>query len=517
MLISRSSLVQRVLRIGIMPLLLKDFPYMYTVYDSFLPTIVYMTARQIGKSTTWGSFLISDSISIPGFRSLYVTPSADQTKYFSNNRLRPMLRDSDFIMKNFYDKSLSDTVLNLELRNKSRIHLRYAFLNADRIRGMSVDSTLYDEVQDILTDIIPVIQECSFRSKYGWKRFSGTPKTYSNTLTKLWEDSKQYMWAVKCTGCNKHDFLNSPKNVGKTGPICKGCGKAINYMNGHWVMNNPNGKTAGFHISQLMIPTPPHQWQEKILSKLEGPAAYTKHVFYNEVLGLPYDTADAPVTRSELEACCDPGARIEMGFPARFGGIETVMGIDWGYGISSYTVATVGFVAGDGRFRVVWMKKYVNPIERDVRVQIEDLAKWAYIFKVRGIGADWGAGVDRISELRMKVRSDIPVFAFQAVSSTRKLYYDPRDDIFRHSRTQTLTDRFVEVRNQQVIFPCWKDFEPFGQDILNEFIEYSTTGKLKGIMIYDHAVDKPDDFLHSWNYAKMAADVIRLNVANSVY
>jgi hypothetical protein len=186
--------------------------------------------------------------------------------------------------------------------NKSKIHLRYAFLSADRIRGMSVDSILHDETQDILTDLLPVIRECSFRSKYAWFRYSGTPKSYSNTLTKLWEASKQYKWAVKCSGCNKYDFLDSPKNVGTKGPICKGCGKSIDYKIGMWVQNNKNGKNAGFHISQLMIDIPERQWYDKIVSKMEGPTAYSKHVFYNEVLGLPYDTADSPVTRAEIES-----------------------------------------------------------------------------------------------------------------------------------------------------------------------------------------------------------------------
>lgn len=508
--LTRSEFARAILRIGNNPLVFDAYPYMRTMYDCYLPEVVFMTARQIGKSTTWCSFLVTDSLATSGFKSLYVTPSREQTTYFSNNRLRPMIKDSPYIMKNFYNKELMDNVLNCEFPNKSAIHLRYAYLTADRIRGMSVDSIFYDEIQDILTDLIPIIKETTFRSKFSWSRYSGTPKTFSNTLTKFWEGSTQMKWAVKCEHCNKFDFLDDPMNIGQTGPICKGCGGKVDPKNGLWVKNNASGKYPGFHVSQLMIPIQEHQWWDKILSKYEGPSAYPKHMLYNEVLGLPYDTADTPVTLHEVKACCDPALGMIDRAPTNIGGYPLTMGIDWGFGISSYTIATVGYQDGQGRYHIIWAKKYVSPLERDFRVQIPDIVKFAYLFRVKAIGADWGAGVDRISEMRVKI-PDIPTFAFQSTNSSRKLYYDPRDDIFRHSRTQTMTDRFVEIRNQLVVFPRWEEFQGFAEDILNVFVDYGSTGNLRNVMIYDHAIDRPDDFMHAWNYAKMASDVLRVD------
>lgn len=509
-LLTRSQLSETILKIGNQPLVFEPYPYLRLMYDTFMPKCCFMTARQVGKSTTWCAFLITDSVSLSNFKSIYITPSKEQTTYFSNNRLRPMIKDSPYLMKHYYDKNLMDNVLNCEFPNKSAIHLRYAFLTADRIRGMSGDAILYDETQDILTDLLPIIGEVTFRSPYSWVRYSGTPKSYSNTLTKIWENSTQLKWAVKCHACNKYDFLDDLENIGRTGPVCKACKSPVIISDGLWVMNNENGKYPGFHISQLMIPIPESQWDTKILAKVEGPDAYPKHQIYNEVLGLPYDTSDTPVTMHEIQACCDPSRKFAKGAVRAHSGEPVTMGVDWGFGMGSYTVATIGFTDTRGKFHIIWAKKYTSTLDQDFRVQVPDIIKYAYLFNVKAIGADWGAGVDRISELRVKA-PDIPIMAFQSTGGSRKLYYDPSNDLFRHSRTQTLTDRFVEIRNEQVSFPRWEEFKPFAQDILNVFVEYGSSGNMRGMMMYDHAVDSPDDFLHSWNYSKMSNDILRVD------
>ena len=85
--------------------------------------------------------------------------------------------------------------------------MRYAFLNADRVRGIPADMVCIDEIQDVLTDNIPVIEECVSHSSFKYKLYAGTPKSLDNTLESLWvEDSTQNEWVVPCDSCGGGDY-----------------------------------------------------------------------------------------------------------------------------------------------------------------------------------------------------------------------------------------------------------------------------------------------------------------------
>jgi len=134
--------------------------HMNAIYNSKAQHMLLFTARQVEKSTFLGNTLIGRSCTTPGHRALYVSPSATQTKTFSRDRIADPLSVSP-VLQRFTSSMLSQNLLEKQFHNRSVITLRYAFLNAERCRGITTWLVALDELQSILTDLIPIIEQAS--------------------------------------------------------------------------------------------------------------------------------------------------------------------------------------------------------------------------------------------------------------------------------------------------------------------------------------------------------------------
>lgn len=126
------------------PFSLKDYPHMRTIYNIDADKLVLKFSRQTAKSTTLSNMLLSTAYMSPQIRQLYVSPAVAQTQEFARDKLEPLITQSP-ISKNFVDSNQVQNVFKKEFKNGSVINLRYALLNADRIRGISADINMFDE------------------------------------------------------------------------------------------------------------------------------------------------------------------------------------------------------------------------------------------------------------------------------------------------------------------------------------------------------------------------------------
>ncbi len=308
--------------------------------------------------------MISDSVAINHFRTLYVSPSRDQTSKFSNTRLGKIIHYSPLIRQNYVDPSLPNNVLLQILRNGSEMSLSYAWDDPDRIRGITADREVIDEVQDILYEaVIPIIKECMSNSDYGYTTYAGTPKSMENTIEFLWQQSTKSEWIMKCEGCNNWQFIETVRSIGKTGAICIKCGKRLEVRDGKWYDFNPAGHIKGFHISQPMLPRNnenPARWN-RILEKLE---TYGETAFKNEVLGISDAIGTRFISQEELVALCEDYYVDLPVHPTVLSGLRTVVGgVDWagnGEGLKSRTVAWVWGLTQDYKLKTLYFKIFPN-------------------------------------------------------------------------------------------------------------------------------------------------------------
>lgn len=488
--------------------------HLFQIYDTPKKRVLLMCGRQVEKSTLLGNRMLSFSCLIPAYKALYVSPSMTQTKTFSNDRIKEPIETSP-ILRTYTNSMLSQNVLEKQFVNRSKITLRYAFLNADRARGIPAHSLCIDEIQDILSDNIPVIEQCLSHSPEELKRYlySGTPKTLDNVIEDYWSNrSTQNQWMVPCDcksgeGGRYWNILGE-KNIGKKFLICEHCGKQLYAMgdDAQWasaVEWDPiHVPFESFRIPQLMVPW--LDWNE-LLYNYEH---YPRNKFYNEVLGVSFDTGLRPLTMAQVKACCLE--KVQMADAHKYqrlsAGNDIFAGIDWGTGEHSYTVLTLAIYINN-KFRVFYVHRFTGEDTEPDR-QLEKIEAILRAYNVRIIGCDYGGGYYPNDFLTRRFGKErVMKYQYNARQAS-KVIWNPKIQRWGVHRSEVMSAIFNAIKRGTVFeFPRWLEFqEPYGQDMLNIFSEYNE--KLRMIQ-YGHTAGKTDDTLHSVLYCFLASMIVR--------
>lgn len=478
---------------------------------------IWHTARQVEKSTTQSAKSIVLGICNTAFKTLYVAPRFDQVSVFSNQRFRPMAEDSEAMMEEGLIKPRSSKHLwqvgQKEFMNRSFFNFRSCYMTADGCRGISAHHLMIDEIQDIISDNIPVLEEC--QSHYGWetglrfRSYAGTPKTNNNALTRRYRQSAQFEWMTRCEACNHWNYPDA-KIIGLTSYICTRCGKSIDpHQTGRWIVLNREKLDScwGFRIPQMIVPFKTHA---DIYQKMTDPNI-SQLRFHNEVMGLPYDEGEIVLTEADLRRACLPaGVMKDLSHWAIWShntGTPLFAGLDYGTGEGespSYTVLSLGYFDTDFIFRVVYLKRFVG---RDAALAqqpaiIDELCRTA---RVRMMMADWGFGAHQNARLVSEYGwdwSDGDRILMQAMYVRQRLRarFDHVSYRYLLDRNESMASVIDALRTRRIRFEfAFESLEPFASDFTTIYIEYSDT---HGTSKYDH-VD-PDDAFHSVSYAYFA-------------
>ena len=525
--LTRSQLIEKLVYVEGRPLSYKDYPFMRAILDKDWPELLLKCSRQVGKSVSQSALMITNSIvgcPVPEgepfkpFRSYYISPMQEQTHRFSNTRLGKMIDFSPMVQGLLVKPGDPQRVLLKVFKNGSEVALSYALDDPDRARGPSADQVLYDEVQDInMEAVVPVVNQCTANSDLGYIIFAGTPKSLENGIEIKWSMSTQFEWVMKCEGCNKYDFIDSEKNIGLTGPICKGCGHAINPVDGRWVAMRAGEKCAGFHISEPMLVrnlTKPERWQ-RIVDKLNDPLISISK-FRNEVLGVSDAVGSRLLSKDECEALCADYSMNSQPTPELMRDVNgqfVVAGIDWsghgspgttkGAGLKSYTVLWIWApMTTDGRLKCLYYRVYPegsNPV-----ANVEDIVKVCLDFNVQLVAGDAGEGALANALLRDKLGTH-KVIQVQHGAHPRPIQWNGKDR-FLLDRTMVIDNYMMDLKLRRMVFPRLSQSKLAIDHILAEY-EESLTSTSQERKVWRHAPNIPDDALQAGLYGWVAFNV----------
>lgn len=501
------------------PQKLDKFPMMRAIYDGIPSKLLLKCSRKTLKSTLISNMIALNLVRYNFYRMLYVAPNEQATKRFSHDYLSarfsspPLAKIISKLSKNdVYVKEVADT--------SSNIILTYASEDANRTRGPATMQNIFDEVQGMNLDIIPIVNETMAISEIKREIYAGTPLTTDNTINTLWKTAHQIEWVTKCTGCNHYNTLtedNEPlKMIQKKGLCCSKCGKLLNTNTGRWVDFNPGDRRMyGFHMAQPILPhynQTEKGWRE-VYDKCYN-SNYSMLQVYNEVFGLPYDIGSKPITEEQLKKLCVLGPMQDL-YDRRGHFYDfTVMGVDWGVNPeSSRTVCTILGFRSDGIIEVFYVRIYKNT---DYEQQIREIAELAKIYQPILL-ADSGPDPLRgkmLGNLYDPSRSQLVAYREGQIIQ----YYDVPTQSLDWSqnrwclnRSETMSFTMEMLKKGQILFPRWEDSSEAMQDILSIFTEVKEDD-LKARVFYRHK--EPDDFFHTLNYACCAA---HLRAGNSFF
>lgn len=511
----------------------------YAPFEPFYRTrmvrkTLYKTGRQVAKSSSIAARSILQCASIPFFSTLFIGPQYETIRRLSQNYVGPFIEQSP-VRSLFLGKSAAHSVLQRTFKNNSKMIFSFAFLSADRTRGISADQLLVDECQELAKEHIPILLETMSGSRWkGIEAYAGTPKSLENTIEMLWSGrygSSMAEWVVKCHRCGywnvpakKHDLeamigpWREDISYEKPATLCAKCRRYIWPHTGRWVHGREDRRWgfAGYHIPQIIMPmhyADREAWR-KLLGKMEGAGNTPKHVFMNEVCGESEDTGSRVVTLTELQkACVLPW---ECGLTAaeqafnRDDYTHTVLACDWGGGGEdglSYTVFAVLGLRGDGKIDVIFGYRSLTPHDhiREAKLAIAIANR----FKCQTIAHDYtGAGSLRetlINQSGFPADRILPVAYVRAGAAAKVMIYKPATKnaprpYYQVDKARSLLLTCNQIRNGYLRFFKWDGDDGLVYDFLglvDETIESHTGGR--NVFTITRDPNMADDFAQAVN------------------
>lgn len=494
---------------------------------------VWMTGRQTGKSTGLAASSLFRSISIPNFRTLYVTPLFDQIRRFSTNYVQHFINGSP-IREAISGVGTVNSVLHRTFYNNSQMQFSYAFLNADRIRGISCDFVGFDEIQDMNRDHIDIILETMSHSPWEIVQYTGTPKTRENTLTSLWQRSSQAEWFIPCTHCTtnglttwnipsiEHHLLDiigpTRDDISFENPatICHKCRGIIRPQDGRWVHRKPKeiGRQEGRHVPQIIMPihyAKKAKWERLMSKRLH----MTEYEFHNEVLGEPSDVAAKLVSMTELEAVSVLGPNtVESAVRRKRNSnyIMTVLAVDWGGGgqkkVSWTTAAFLGLLP-NGTIEVPFGLRMMTP--HDHLREAAMIRELWNAFRPSMLAHDYtGAGALRETFLVQSGLNKRLIFPSEYVSSASQAPCvripstpdHPREH-YRVDKSRSLLTTCSMVKTKKMRFFNWDRISDENPGLISDFMaliqESTKTAAAGEIYRIDRMDEFSDDFAQAVN------------------
>lgn len=501
----RHAIAEKVITWQGYPLSLEGYQLFHPLYDWEPQKIVYKTGRQVAKSTTLSITMILSTALRENYKILYCTPLEIQVYRLSNLYVKPVMMNSPIIRSKLTSDS-NKSVLLKTFNNGSRIEFTYTSNGADRARGISSDEIDWDEVQDTLWDIVPTVEQCLSASKFRYQKFCGTPKTTENTLEYLWRKSSGHEWIMCCRHCGTDNWNELPQALemlSPDGPVCFKCRSALSILDGRWVASRLDklGVFEGLHIPQTIVPfnvLDKRNWT-RIWQNYQD---YPKAKFINEVLGLSYDVGGRLISRDELLKCATLTGPDEKFLT---GGYQMVIGgIDWGISAeTSYTTLIILGLNADKTYDVFYAKRYYST---DLLEQVADVMKELTRFNCNYVACDRGMGHTNNQILRKEwARGELGrVVEINYLDCRELLYWNQKNKIYILNRTMSINLLIVEMKKG--MFKFRKDQQETTNvfdNILAVHEEISTTARGER-KVFRHSPDKPDDFLHSINFATIA-------------
>lgn len=497
-ILKRSEIVERTLKFEGQYISFKDYPLQRQIIDTAAEEKMIISGRQVAKSMLVMEEIFVDVMTRPYWKQLYVAPIVEQVKTFSQERIGDRIEESDAFKKFYTDSTCLNNVFTKTFKKGRRIYFR-AQTQLKMSRGLSVNKIYYDEVQDILSDTILIMDETQSGRLNNAKWYTGTPLTMQNYIEDLWSKSQKMTPMMICpAGHHQPPYLY---NIAEDGVRCYKCKEKIDIRQTYFKrMGDKDSPLCAFWIPQIVLPLHAEnksKW-DKLYRKFK---TYPPDKFKNEIMGISSGQGAMLVTEQEIKNCCidfRTGEEFEMWeerlAPHLHGVRELWCGIDWAVtNRVSYTILTIGgFDYETGRFRIVFGKKFT---ESDPLKVVDEIVWWIARFGVENICADWGAGhwPNRMLETKLSQ----PVYRVMYTGERIPIEFDSKAGFYKASRTLTLLNTFNQFKEGRIHVYEWTKFKEMADMILAEYFEATEDSRGNNGLRFDHNPENPDDYLHA--------------------
>ncbi len=305
------------------PFSLQGHEYQQSMLTETFPRQVFMKGAQVGVT----SIIMLKTVHrlINGAYpqgALYLFPSRGDVQDFSRGRFNPLINDNDQLSRYIQDTD-AQTIKRI---GKAMLYLRGA-RSTQKIRGMKrsssalksvpADAVVFDERDEMANDMVDLALERMSHSRVKDETYLSTPTIPDYGVDKLFQDSDQRHWFLKCQKCGGETCLElefpdclEETSDGQVIRLCQRCRDSeIDPKGGFWVPLYPDKKDfVGWRISQLnSIFVEPG----KILQLFRDPPDGNISEVYNSKLAMAHIAAENRLTFNDTIALCGNGPMSE--------------------------------------------------------------------------------------------------------------------------------------------------------------------------------------------------------------
>jgi hypothetical protein len=479
--------------------------YLLPIHQSFVAArrTVLCAGRQVEKTTILLKYVLWRCCAYPGSSIIYVLPRQEQIFRLVQSRLDPMLRSSPVVARLLCAGGKTGRrKRHKTFKNGSELIFEAAHLNADATRGVSAETAIFDEYQDLPADALPVVEECQSHAANPHTIISGTSKLAENPLEIAFQNSTQNQWRVACAGCGIWVPFDS-KTLTVAGFVCPQCAAPLAPRHGLWTPQNPDAVFAhGFRLPQALTP-----WTS-LQNIQDKKATYDELTFKNEVWGEPVALGELRFDLNALLAACEnrPCAQRLQDLPAPFRTF-VAMGIDYGHRTHSTTVVCVVGFSTDYAAKVFHFSRF--PPGKNPDEIVAFLADVITRFRPKVVGADGVGHGDILNPLVFERTGKIfkehtPLFYSMEYTGNQTSAESGDSNLRRRlvlPKTKVIGSVLARLKAKSLNFFEQTQAKEFLVDLASE---RAVVDPESGEFRYKPTPGKPDDALHALTYALCA-------------
>lgn len=297
---------------------------------------------------------------------MYMMPTVTAVERLSKVSFDPIFQYNPWIM----NKGDTNTTMCREINGRSIVMVGAqpkkvagsGTKDTDNLRSIPCDRVDADEIDLMDQDMWYQAGQRLLRSKIGKRNNFGSPTFPGFGIDKLYEESDQRKWQIKCGSCGKYTCLADtfPDCIiqanGKWFRSCMHCQAEIFVRDGSWQADCPGRRDAGFWVSGLLSPYASLDDYMYEYNRIEGTQMSE---FLRSRLGIATTEAENQLNETQVLSRCttEGNAMVSIG--------ETVMGVDIGKKIH----VVVGIRTGREAYDIL------NVSELDNLPELHDLAQ----------------------------------------------------------------------------------------------------------------------------------------------
>ena len=314
---------------------------------------------------------------------IYMMPSVKQVELLCKVSFDPIFTYNSWLMK----KGSTNNSTAKEINGRSIVFVGAqvqkvgGVKDSINLRSIPADVVKRDEIDLMDPVMVELSKQRLNASRFRQEENFGSPTYPGHGIDKLFEESDQRHWRIKCDHCSKTTCLaeSFPDSItlidGVWKRTCVHCGKEIYVDDGQWISEYPERREAGFWVSGLINPMAD---LEEYMYRYHHSEGEKMSEFQRSILGVAATEAEHQLSEQLVLSRCtnDPIQMYSSG--------ETVMGVDVGKKLH----VVIGIKTGRGTYEILNISRHddfqsVHELAKRMNVKMAVIDSGPYDHKVR--------------------------------------------------------------------------------------------------------------------------------------